>query len=1650
VALPGINLDLTDLFFILQQLRLPGNRPINSNEPTGIRSTRGVGNNVANPTWLSAQQPFTIDTYNAFTFNRPQAEAQALQVFTGAAQPYLYTVTTGGVVNRGWAAGRVNWSYGVGSFTVPYNAATGVIGREPSWNSSYVIDYSVRGTVIQDYRPRFISNTVVRQDNISVLQGLDDPRRAPGIRINPNTGTVNPLSNSGFFALLGQFYDHGLDFLHKGADGKVIVPILPGDPLYVPGAANYMTASRSNTNPDGSMTNTVAPAVDLSQDYGSSESHTVYLRDYDVLGNGNVVASGYLVGAADGVGVTADLATWADIKANALQLGLTLHDYNVEDVPVVRLNADGTVFLQGGNQAFFVTTNAAGVVVFVTDTARDVLAARGLTLLTTGAAFLDDMAPFALAGVTAPPGFPTQTAAGDNPAGYAATMQAIFTGGGFGTFNDVNIHVVAGDGRANENIGLTAIHDVFHKEHNRNVEKLIQDHGFIYNPNTGSYTGPDGAGGFTTWTGEEVFQAAKLVTENEYQHMIFAEFVRKISPNINAFAGYDITINGQISSEFANAVYRLGHSQLRDSIDRDGYNPVTGVRDGTNLDQTLLSAFLNPSEYHANEATIAGELAFGMASQVGNETDEFMTDVLRNAVVGAKLDLAALNIVRGRDSGLPSWNDTRADLFSQTGMTGLKPYQSWDEVGFNLLNPDVTLKNLIMAYATDAILLNFSGRLLTIDQWHAMQYNDPNSFKAYLNVAADGAMSDVTFMGSGPSGNKDFWNIDLWVGGLGEAKVAGGMLGSTFDAIFAAQSLKLQNADRFYYLNRLAGTNILLQIDGQMLSDIVMRNTGIKHLYSDILVAPDAAVEIGTVSVFPSLVALRAANQAGIVNGTLYGNLGNYYDARGVLNPNGAGNASEVLGGNDVANSINGAGGNDTVWGDGGNDTIEGGMGNDFLHGGLDNDILTDSQGDDRLWGDEGNDSINAGTGLDLLFGGDGNDTLLGGLGADAIDAGIGDDLIYGDNGTVDTNGNFDPLGDADVIDGGDGGDLIYGGGGDDIIDGGLGNDTIDGGLGANALVGLDGDDLFLNDPGQTGFGNSYDGGIGFDTVDYRASVGSQNAAGVFVGVTVDLSVAAIPLVPAAALVADAFLSVEQVIGTRFADTMTGGAAAGGAAGGVTAPQTDAAGLPILNPVTGLPVPMNFAFNGYLGNDSLDGGDGLDSLTGGAGADTLSGGLSADRFIFDSEVIAGVVDQVTDFTVLQGDRIVLDRNAFTRLNAGTVLNAVEFRTGAGITTANTAAQRIIYNTTNGDLFYDGDGTGTAYTATRFATLTNLAVLTTAQFIVQGPAPSTNQSIVGTNGNDTLNGGTSNDIIWGLNGNDRLSGNAGNDSLIGGNGNDTLNGGTGNDLFYFDNQPNPVTNLDILQDFEVGADNFVLLRNAFSALNKSSNTLTDAEFRKGAGFTQAVTAEQRIIYNTTGGGLFYDADGSGTAYSAVRFAVLANRANVSAADFLLQGDMVISGTAGNDNLVGGDYNDSISGLAGNDTLAGGFGNDTLVGGTGNDRFVFNTTPNAATNRDSITDFSVAQNDRVALSTATFRGFTPVVGNGTVTLAANQFRAGAGVTTANSATQRVLYNTTNGNLYYDADGTGATAAVQFATITNFATSGTITNNNFLLIA
>ena len=73
---------------------------------------------------------------------------------------------------------------------------------------------------------------------------------------------------------------------------------------------------------------------------------------------------------------------------------------------------------------------------------------------------------------------------------------------------------------------------------------------------------PDG------WNGERLFQAARFVTEMEYQHLVFEEFGRKVQPAIQPFHVYHPDINPAIKAEFAHAVYRFGHSMLNETISR--------------------------------------------------------------------------------------------------------------------------------------------------------------------------------------------------------------------------------------------------------------------------------------------------------------------------------------------------------------------------------------------------------------------------------------------------------------------------------------------------------------------------------------------------------------------------------------------------------------------------------------------------------------------------------------------------------------------------------------------------------------------------------------------------------------------------------------------------------------------------------------------------------------------------------------------------------------------------------------------------------------------------------------------------------------------------------------------------------------------------
>ncbi len=187
----------------------------------------------------------------------------------------------------------------------------------------------------------------------------------------------------------------------------------------------------------------------------------------------------------------------------------------------------------------------------------------------------------------------------------------------------------------------------------------------------------------------------------EYQHLVFEEFARKVQPQVNLFAGYETDIDPSIVAEFAHTVYRFGHSMLTESVDRKDLQA-----DGTTVDNSigLIDGFLNPEAFNKAKdgSTLTGEQAAGsivrgMTSQLGNEVDEFVTGALRNNLVGLPLDLASINMARGRDTGVPPLQAARRKFYAATSNSALKPYDSWNDFKLGIRHPE-SLVNFVAAY----------------------------------------------------------------------------------------------------------------------------------------------------------------------------------------------------------------------------------------------------------------------------------------------------------------------------------------------------------------------------------------------------------------------------------------------------------------------------------------------------------------------------------------------------------------------------------------------------------------------------------------------------------------------------------------------------------------------------------------------------------------------------------------------------------------------------------------------------------------------------------------------------------------------------------------------------------------------------------------
>jgi len=695
------------------------------------------------------------------------------------------------------------------------------------------------------------------------------------------------------------------------------------------------------------------------------------------------------------------------------------------------------------------------------------------------------------------------------------------------------------------------------------------------------------------------------------------------------------------------------------------------------------------------------------------------------------------------------------------------------------------------------------------------------------------------------------------------------------------------------------------------------------------------------------------------------------------------------------AQLLSGADGNDLMIGGGGNDTLWGGNGNDTLNGGA---------GDDSLVGDNGNDLAsyeaaggsvtvtldtdqNGATGYNgTASGADGNDTLVN---IENLRGSNFNDLLTGSA----ANNEIEGLGGNDTLDGGAGTDTIsytlsYMGGaggvtvnlGTGSASGAEGNDTLSnfenirGSMFADNLTGNSGDNAIDGGAGN----DTLDGGAGFDTARYgRGGTGAIHVT--FTG-------AGAATVTDGQGGTDTLINIEEVRGSDYADTMTGGSG-------------------------------NDSFSGQMGNDTIDGGAGFDTARydqGGTSGVTvnLATGIAIDNWGNSDTLIS--IEQVrgssnNDSLVGSGadeSFIGMAGNDTIDGGAGTDLASYEYAT------ANVNVN--LDSDQNGANGYYGWSNG----ADGADTLLNIENVRGSQYNDTLTGSSANNEFEGLGGNDTIDGGTggasttagasagSGDLVsyehaggavtvmldndqnsstgfvgWanGADGNDTLyniegirgsayadllTGSTANNTIEGMGGNDFIDGGAGNDTLSFSHSAAAVTvsfsaitaGAGTALDGMGGTDSF---SNVESAIGSAWNdTITggfgDNEIEGGAGndALDGGAGSNMLRYQYSPGGVTVDLGGGSASDGWGGTDSFSNFQNVRGSEF-------------NDSLFGDSNANNLVAAQGNDTLNGGAGNDTLNGGLGYDIAAFSGnkaayTISAATTVNGSYNYTVTDN------------------------------------------------------------------------------------------
>ncbi len=783
------------------------------------------------------------------------------------------------------------------------------------------------------------------------------------------------------------------------------------------------------------------------------------------------------------------------------------------------------------------------------------------------------------------------------------------------------------------------------------------------------------------------------------------------------------------------------------------------------------------------------------------------------------------------------------------------------------------------------------------------------------------------------------------------------------------------------------------------------------------------------------------------------------------------------ISGSSQADQLVGGSFNDTLKGNAGNDTLNGGSGSDILDGGAGNDVymienLADTiientdQGVDSVYapfdynlniianvenivltgnnnltatGNALNNTLIGNSGHNILDGGEGNDTLIGGEGGDTMTGGAGDDtyivdstgdlitenanlgndtvessITYslGDNlenltltGTTDLNGTGNSLN-----------NLITGNGGHNILNGGSGDDTLSGGLG---------NDTYIVDSTADVINEKFDSGI--DRVEASSTYSLSD-------------------------------NLENLI-------LTG-----------------------TNPINGTGNNLNNLITGNGGHNILIGGAGHDSLSGGAGNDSISGDEGDDRLMGVAEntvnqglgeidTLAGgtgsdlfILGVFSDVFYNDNDSLSGGTNDYARIQG---FNSLEDKIQlAG--SRNNYTLDTTYSPGNTALYYNQPNGEPAELIAIIEGVTDLS-LTSPAFEYAIDLLEGYNKIEGTEGDDVIEKGQEIDndgneetepVVINNDGNDQIEGKGGNDHIWGGAGTDIIDPGLGKDTVYgggyiplIDEDSNIIEeelsysdkfNDILVIDYTNAPDPLVysLEENineetaiSFYAKFSDINGLPDIA-SKNLNYVWYQGIEQFDITGSKFNDTLTGSPGDDTLNGGLGIDRLLESGNVN---FTLTdnsltglGTDILSGIE-QAQLTGGTGKNTINASAftlGSVILDGGAGNDILTGGSGNDRFVYNTGKAFATTDigiDTITDF-ISGSDKILLDKTTLTAITSAAGNGFSKT--TEFATVTSNTAAATSKAFIVYNSTNGNLFYNPNGSasGFGTGGQFADLTN----------------